>query len=38
MLHITARGIDLVFHKGVVDHTYNIGGRNERTNIDIAST
>ncbi|MFN3659750.1 MAG: dTDP-glucose 4,6-dehydratase [Brevinematales bacterium] len=33
-----ARGIDLVFHKGRVGETYNIGGHNERTNIEIART
>lgn len=30
------RGIDLVFHTGRVGETYNIGGRNEWLNIDIA--
>lgn len=30
-----ARAIDLVFHKGVVGETYNIGGFNEWTNIDL---
>ena len=30
------RGIDLVFHQGKVGETYNIGGRNEWLNIDIA--
>jgi len=30
------KGIDLVFHKGRAGETYNIGGRNERTNIYIA--
>ena len=29
------RGIDLVIQKGVVGETYNIGGNNERANIDI---
>lgn len=28
--------IDLVFHKGKVGETYNIGGNNERPNIEIA--
>lgn len=28
-------GIDLAFHKGVSGETYNIGGRNEKVNIDI---
>jgi len=31
-------GIDLVFKKGKPGETYNIGGRNERLNIDIAKT
>lgn len=31
------RGIDLVFHKGLNGETYNIGGRNERKNLYIAS-
>jgi dTDP-glucose 4,6-dehydratase len=30
-----ARAIDLVFHKGRVGQTYNIGGFNEWTNIDL---
>ena len=30
-----ARAIDLVFHKGTVGNTYNIGGFNEWTNIDL---
>lgn len=29
-------GIDLVFTQGKIGETYNIGGRNERLNIDIA--
>ncbi|MDQ1325829.1 MAG: dTDP-glucose 4,6-dehydratase [Campylobacterota bacterium] len=29
------KGIDLVFHKGNSGATYNIGGRNERTNLQI---
>ncbi len=28
-------GIDLVFHKGKSGETYNIGGRNEKTNLEI---
>lgn len=31
-----AKGIDLVFHKGMVGETYNIGGHNEYRNIEIA--
>jgi dTDP-glucose 4,6-dehydratase len=31
------RGIDLVIHKGEIDNTYNIGGNNEWTNIDIVT-
>jgi len=30
-----ARGIDLVVHKGKIGQVYNIGGGNEKTNIDI---
>ena len=29
------KGIDLVFHNGKTGETYNIGGRNERTNLQI---
>lgn len=29
------KGIDLVFHKGKSGETYNIGGRNERNNLQI---
>ncbi len=31
-------GIDLVYHNGKFGDTYNIGGRNEKTNIEIATT
>jgi len=31
------KGIDLAYHKGKSGETYNIGGRNERTNIYIAN-
>ena len=31
------RGIDLVFHKGKAGETYNIGGRNEKNNLQIAA-
>lgn len=30
-----ARAIDLIFHKGKIGETYNIGGHNEWTNIDL---
>ncbi len=30
-----ASAIDLIFHKGAVGETYNIGGNNEWTNIDL---
>ncbi|MCD4679692.1 MAG: GDP-mannose 4,6-dehydratase, partial [Bacteroidales bacterium] len=30
-----AGAIDLIFHKGKVNETYNIGGANEWTNIDL---
>jgi dTDP-glucose 4,6-dehydratase len=33
-----AKGIDLAFHNGKVGETYNIGGRNERVNNQIANT
>lgn len=33
-----AKGIDLVFHHGKSGETYNIGGRNERTNNQIVGT
>jgi len=33
-----AKGIDLAFHKGLAGETYNIGGRNERTNNQIVNT
>jgi dTDP-glucose 4,6-dehydratase len=29
------KGIDLVYHNGKIGQTYNIGGRNERTNLQI---
>ena len=32
-----AKGIDLAFHKGRSGETYNIGGRNERTNMQIVN-
>lgn len=31
------KGIDLVYHKGRSGETYNIGGRNERTNLQIVN-
>jgi len=31
------KGIDLAYHKGKAGETYNIGGRNERTNIQIVN-
>ena len=30
-----ARAIDVIFHRGVTGETYNIGGHNEWTNIDL---
>jgi len=33
-----ARAIDLIFHKGKDGETYNIGGNNEWTNIDLIRT
>ena len=32
------KGIDLVYHRGRAGEVYNIGGRNERTNLQIADT
>lgn len=32
------KGIDLVYHKGKAGETYNIGGKNEKSNLEIAST
>lgn len=32
------KAIDLVYHKGKTAETYNIGGRNERTNMQIVNT
>lgn len=31
-------GIDLAFHNGKAGETYNIGGRNEKVNLDIVNT
>jgi dTDP-glucose 4,6-dehydratase len=33
-----AKAIDLIFEKGTTGETYNIGGNNERQNIDIVKT
>jgi dTDP-glucose 4,6-dehydratase len=33
-----ARAIDIIFHQGAEGETYNIGGNNERQNIDIVRT
>lgn len=32
------KAIDLVFHKGRAGETYNVGGRNERNNLEIVNT
>lgn len=32
------KGIDLVYHNGKIGEVYNIGGRNERTNLQIVNT
>lgn len=32
------KAIDLIFHKGRIGETYNIGGKNERNNITIVKT
>ena len=33
-----ARAIDLIFHTGKAGETYNVGGRNERNNLEIVHT
>ena len=33
-----SKGIDLVYHTGLEANVYNIGGRNERTNLQIVDT
>ena len=35
MLEDHADAIDLIFHKGKIGETYNIGGNNEWKNIDL---
>ena len=39
-LHVEdhCQAIDLVLHKGRIGEVYNVGGNNERTNIDIVKT
>lgn len=39
-LYVTdhAKAIDLIFHYGKSGETYNVGGHNERTNIEITTT
>lgn len=39
-LHVldNCKAIDTVFHKGTIGEVYNIGGGNEKTNIDVAGT
>lgn len=39
-LHVSdhCSAIDLVLHKGVIGEVYNIGGHNERTNIEVVKT
>ncbi len=32
------KGIDIVYHTGITGETYNVGGRNERTNLQIVNT
>jgi len=32
------KGIDLVYHQGDVGNVYNIGGRNERSNLQIVNS
>lgn len=33
-----ARALDLIFSKGRVGESYNVGGRNERTNLEVVET
>jgi len=33
-----ARAFDIILHKGVIGEVYNIGGDNEKSNIDVAKT
>lgn len=33
-----AKALMLVLERGVVGHTYNVGGRNERTNLHVVET
>jgi len=39
-LYVTdhCKALDIIFHKGRAGETYNVGGRNERTNLQIANT
>lgn len=39
-LYVTdhAKAIDMIFHKGIAGETYNVGGHNELTNIEITTT
>ncbi|MDR1362358.1 MAG: dTDP-glucose 4,6-dehydratase [Holosporaceae bacterium] len=32
------RALDIIFHQGKAGETYNVGGRNEKTNLQIADT
>lgn len=38
-LHVIdhCKAIDLVFHKGISGETYNVGGKNEKTNLEIVN-
>lgn len=33
-----AKAIDIIYHKGTAGETYNVGGHNERTNMEITHT
>ena len=39
-LHVEdhCRAIDLILHQGRIGEVYNIGGRNERTNLEVVQT
>ena len=35
LLRITSKAIDLIIHNGKVGEVYNVGGHNEKTNLEI---
>ena len=32
------RAIDMIIHKGTIGEVYNVGGHNERTNLEVVKT